>query len=150
MIGIDGLRAVEAVWDEVEEAEGLPLTREASPSQAASSAFAPPPPRATLWVPAVHLLCLLQCSARSSCQRLFAQLVRLLAYAVEASTWVSSGDNHPLRASVTMANKRARVVGTALKDQIARHAAEGAVARTSRRVVRCMGKIHTSSQALPS
>ena len=25
LIGIDGLRAVEAVWDEVEEAEGSPL-----------------------------------------------------------------------------------------------------------------------------
>ena len=25
MIGIDGFRAVEAVWDEVEEAEGSPL-----------------------------------------------------------------------------------------------------------------------------
>ena len=136
MVRIDGLEAIPRVWEELEH--DLPITRELGGAAAASSDGNPPV--ASLWTPMVHLLCCLQSSTQGTCQPVLAQILRFVAYAVESSTWVATADTNPLRASFTQANKRARVIGQHIKDAIARSSAEGTVARTSRRVVRVMGK----------
>ena len=143
MVRIDGLEAIPRVWEELERADDLPITRELGGAAAASSDGNPPV--ASLWTPMVHLLCCLQCSARGTCHLVLAQILRFVAYAVESSTWVATADTNPLRVSVTQANKRARVIGQHIKDAIARSSAEGSVARTSRRVVRVMGKFKIGS-----
>ena len=143
MVRIDGLEAIPRVWEELERADDLPITRELGGAAAASSDGNPPV--ASLWTPMVHLLCCLQSSTQGTCQPVLAQILRFVAYAVESSTWVATADTNPLRVSVTQANKKARVIGQHVKDAIAGSSAEGTVARTSRRVVRVMGKFKIRS-----
>lgn len=145
-IRIEGLMAMPRVWEEIAQSDDLPITRSFGTSAAASSSAAPPAaPR--LWVPLVHLLCLLQCSAHDACNRVLGQVLRFVAHAVDCGCWVASAQPNALRASVTQANKRARTIGSTLKDQIAEAAAKGEVARTARKVVRCMGKFKLVQQA---